>query len=222
MDAVFLWVRNIVVFSLAAALLEELLPDSDFKKYIRVTAGMVFILVVFSPLLKLFGAGDFLKEQLWQESVNSISENGGLQSFDGEAAQSRADTWILEEYKRNLEDQIRVLAENEGCAPQEIRLSVDEDPASEDFGSIRHITIVAADRKKEVPGDEAEPENTADPVRAVEPVVIGKNPDGRSGGAQEAGASSDAGWEALKRLLAENYGIPVSAVTITVEGDDDE
>ncbi len=142
MDAVFSWVKNIIVFFLVITLLEEILPDSDFKKYIRVAAGMVFILVVFSPLLKLFGVSgsmDYFFQ--WESFKSAIGKTAVSGDFDGEAVQSRKEAWILAQYKENLGEQIQLLVENEGYIVQAMTLSVDEDAQSDTFGSVLGISL---------------------------------------------------------------------------------
>ena len=142
MDAVFSWVKNIIVFFLVITLLEEILPDSDFKKYIRVAAGMVFILVVFSPLLKLFGVSGSMDYFFhWESFKSAIGKTAVSGDFDGEAVQSRKEAWILAQYKENLGEQIQLLVETEGYIVQAMTLSVDEDAQSDTFGSVLGISL---------------------------------------------------------------------------------
>lgn len=56
MSVFYEWVRNIVICLLVISLIYQLLPDSDYKKYMRVCAGLILIVVVMTPVLKLFGA----------------------------------------------------------------------------------------------------------------------------------------------------------------------
>lgn len=45
------WVRQIIIFTIFAAVFETMLPKSDMKKYIRMILGVFMILVVAEPLL---------------------------------------------------------------------------------------------------------------------------------------------------------------------------
>ena len=46
-----LWIRQIIIFTIFAAVFETMLPKSDMKKYIRMILGAFMILVVAEPLL---------------------------------------------------------------------------------------------------------------------------------------------------------------------------
>ena len=45
------WIRQIIIFTIFAAVFETMLPKSDMKKYIRMILGVFMILVVAEPLL---------------------------------------------------------------------------------------------------------------------------------------------------------------------------
>lgn len=145
MEAVFSWVKNIVIFFLVLTLLEEILPDSDYKKYIRTAAGMVFILIVFSPLLKLFGMDRSMDYFFQWESVKNalVYDNTvQLEGFDEAAAAREKEAWVLSQYKENLKAQIQTLVENQGYEVRELEVSVEEDSSRGDFGSIKEIALV--------------------------------------------------------------------------------
>ncbi len=44
------WIRQIIIFTIFAAVFETMLPKSDMKKYIRMILGVFMILVVAEPL----------------------------------------------------------------------------------------------------------------------------------------------------------------------------
>lgn len=143
MEAIFSWVKNIVVFFLILTLIDEILPDSDYRKYIRLAGGMVLILIVFLPVLKLFHMTDSMDYYYQWESLKTAVAGSSLidDGFDGAAADQRKNDWILSQYEENLGAQIAALLENEGFGLDAVSVSVNEDDASEDFGQIQAITL---------------------------------------------------------------------------------
>lgn len=44
------WIQNIVIFLLMTAMAGQLIPDEKYKKYIRLTMGLLLIMVILRPL----------------------------------------------------------------------------------------------------------------------------------------------------------------------------
>ena len=49
MEAVYGWVKNIIYYMIFLSVVNNLLADSKYGKYIRLFSGMVLILLVVSP-----------------------------------------------------------------------------------------------------------------------------------------------------------------------------
>ena len=47
------WIQNIVIFLLMTAMAGQLIPDEKYKKYIRLTMGLLLIMVILTPLTRL-------------------------------------------------------------------------------------------------------------------------------------------------------------------------
>ena len=143
MDTLFLWVKNIVSFLLILTLVFELLPTKDYGKYVRVSAGMILLIVVMGPLARLLGVEDNLDFYLsWenlksQMGATSLAEDI-LNSADLEERRMDA---VIDEYKKTLEQQIRQVLNLNGLKAGEIMLSVNSDETKETFGQILSMEI---------------------------------------------------------------------------------
>lgn len=217
MEAIFSWVKNIVVFFLVLTLIDEILPDSDYRKYIRLAGGMVLILIVFSPVLKLFGVSDTVDYYYQWESLKTAVAGNSLISdgFDSQSAGERKNDWILSQYEDNLKTQITTLVENEGYGVDSIQVQVDENEAGEDFGKVLALDMqiyklggasapgaAAADgygiNGGENDGGIADSETsgaggTVTPVETVAPVDIGGAENGDSHGGVTDGVVAESG-----------------------------
>ena len=90
MQAVYGWVKNIIYFMIFLAVVNNLLADSKYEKYIRFFAGMVLILLVVSPLtgkmrldeqissmfqsISLHNDASDLKSQLWNMDEKRLDQ----------------------------------------------------------------------------------------------------------------------------------------------------
>ncbi len=58
LEEVDAWIQNISVYLIVAAAVMHAVPGKDYGKYIRFFSGLMLILLVFTPLLKVMGMGD--------------------------------------------------------------------------------------------------------------------------------------------------------------------
>ncbi|UOE75342.1 stage III sporulation protein AF [Parageobacillus thermoglucosidasius] len=54
MQIVIEWVTNILIFILFAMIIDLLLPSSNMQKYVKMVVGLILLLLMLSPVLKLF------------------------------------------------------------------------------------------------------------------------------------------------------------------------
>lgn len=67
-DAVYEWVKNLAFYLVVMTAVLEVLPGNEFKKYIRFFTGLVLILLVITPVLKLTGSfGQFQEKYQGKE-----------------------------------------------------------------------------------------------------------------------------------------------------------
>lgn len=231
MEAVFSWVKNIVVFFLVLTLIDEILPDSDYRKYIRLAGGMVLILIVFSPVLKLFDMSDSMDYYYQWESLKTAAAGNSLilDGFDSQSAGERKNDWILSQYEGNLREQITTLVENEGYGVDSIQVQVDENEAGEDFGKVLALDMqIYKPEAAFAAGKQGEALAPVETIAPVAPVDIGDAEDDDSDGGSgtvAAGSSAESGSAitsdeilALKKLLSCNYGVHMNQISIHVRG----
>ena len=77
-ESIFLWIRNIAYYMILVTAMVQVIPNNSYKKYISLFTGMVFILLLTTPILKLFGV--FQEEitldhfRKYQEKIEEIEE----------------------------------------------------------------------------------------------------------------------------------------------------
>ncbi len=55
LDAIYGWIQNLAVYLIMISAVLHVIPGKDYGKYIRFFSGLVLILLLFTPVLKLTG-----------------------------------------------------------------------------------------------------------------------------------------------------------------------
>lgn len=226
-DALRLWVREIVIVLFLAGALEMLLPEAEMKRFARVAVGFFVVLAVGKPILAVLGGGFAVDRTLaglasWDLGTRPGYSQGGGAAYPGggspldkgaefrRASRDRA----LAADRAALESQIAYLAtREEGVADARAEVDLVSDPSSPGYGSLLavRLTVWMAPRGQGVErAPEAEPGTGAGlsvaPVRiGVAPVVIGGSgaPEGPAQPPRPAGSEGPA---AVDSGTGEGYG----------------
>ena len=72
------WIKNIAFYMVLITAVIHILPNSDYKKYIRFFTGMVLVIMLATPLLKIFGMenplGSLYDSKEYKEQIEKIEE----------------------------------------------------------------------------------------------------------------------------------------------------
>ncbi|WP_202076698.1 stage III sporulation protein AF [Caldalkalibacillus salinus] len=101
------WIQQIVLLILMATFLDLILPNSSMRKYVKLVVGFLLILIILSPVLKLF---QFDHEQLLQALDASTSSHEEPMSASVRAHEEKIEemqqSYVLEEASRTWRDHI--------------------------------------------------------------------------------------------------------------------
>lgn len=229
MEAVYGWVKNIIYYVIFLSVVNNLLADSKYGKYIRFFSGMVLILLVVSP----FTGGLRLDEQI-SSMFKSIS-------FQNDTDDLKQDLWGMEErrldqvirtYEQAVAADVEAMAREEGLTCTGASVKIDGDRNSSRYGQIEGIGMVMSGEKPEAEPDSRDymgsrPVNVdagrIDSVK-VEDVELGEPPE--NGGTEENGKMpEDKGMAADKKIdhltgkVAQYYGLEESDIQIQWKND---
>ena len=85
-DYLYEWIRNIAFYLVLVTALLHIVPESGYQKYIRFFTGLILILLVLSPVLKLFGMEGQLRELYQsQEYLKELEQMEEVSGFQEEA-----------------------------------------------------------------------------------------------------------------------------------------
>ena len=130
------WIQNIVVFLLLMTMAGQLIPDEKYKKYIRLTMGLLLILVVLLPLTRLAG----MDKKIYQ---NFIRESFRISAEDAQAGESIVgmEGQFAEVYKQMIEEEVRLYFEANAMVLKYCEFDMDSDTESENYGQIYKMRL---------------------------------------------------------------------------------
>ena len=124
------WMQDISVYLVLTAAVLYALPGSEYKKYIRFFTGMVLILMILTPVFRLFGMEDqvtnFYKSREYEEKIEEI-ENATeyLYGIDTEESLRRAEEILENEMNNSEKDKTDIGTKekkNDSVKVEEIRI----------------------------------------------------------------------------------------------------
>lgn len=141
MSVIYSWVKNIIIFLVLTTIISNLLGKSNYKKYINLITGIILVLIVISPLMKLFQLEDMFD---YFYSHNSFSTEAS--DIEGELIiQEKGQmTEILKEYKAEIKKQVSDLLEDKNIYLISTTITVDEEEESDNFGNLIALDIIAS------------------------------------------------------------------------------
>ncbi len=144
--SIYDWVKSIVFFLVLISVINNLLGSSSYKKYINLISGMILIILVVSPLLRVFDIDEKIDYYFKKNTFMADSQDINNDLIKIEQSQMSS---IMEEYKKEIKSNAARLLEKEGLYISSFNVKINEDENSRSFGTIEKIDIVAAYTYKE-------------------------------------------------------------------------
>lgn len=132
--------KNISVFIILTTLINNLLTESTYKKYIRFFTGMVLTAIIINPIIRLVSSGESIFDEI---RVNDLIIKSDELKDDLMLYEEDAGGVIEEQYNEITGDIIADIADKEGLVMSECKVSIDTDTESDTCGEIEHIYVKA-------------------------------------------------------------------------------
>lgn len=147
MDFLREWVKNIVCYLCFAQIVEQLLPQGNYRKYVRFFCGLLLIVIVISPFLDAAGMSETLTSQwrtiMLREEWNSLErEREGLE-------QLRSET-ITRACREEIQRQVAAVAEGNGMENVQVQVTFSEGEGSLQMDSVRITGQYPDETKREM------------------------------------------------------------------------
>lgn len=147
MQAVYEWIRNIVVFMILNTLIMNVFGDSNYKKYIRLVTGMILVIIVISPIIDFLRMSDKV-DHLFEVSVFTADTS----EFKSELKmmEEKEQRVIWEQYSDRVIEQAKIIVVRHGFTVKEADISFNTDLESQNFGEIIKMDFVVEQRKEDM------------------------------------------------------------------------
>lgn len=141
MEVITHWAGNIVSYLVFLTVLTGLLPAHKYEKYIRLFAGCILLLIVLKPLTD----GLRLEERLnYLFTSLSFENEAGELKREMDEIEVRRRNMVLSQYEAEAsKEAVRVAAEA-GFSVEKADVELEKDPESEQFASVRSVTVYVA------------------------------------------------------------------------------
>lgn len=117
------WIQRIAIYVVLITILRSLVGKPQYQQYFRFVSGLILILLLICPVLRVFGgdAGlyEILNRHLYQQDCEEIESS--LQLAEGQMKEM-----IEAEYQRLIQNQVTGLAQQHQLTTQEITVTLDE------------------------------------------------------------------------------------------------
>lgn len=206
MNGVYSWVKNIIIFLVLSTIINNLLGKSTYKKYINLITGIILVILVISPLFKVFELDKSLEYYMSTNFFVAESENINQVLLDSEQEQKDR---ILAEYKERINEQIASLIKNQDLYVINLNITIDEEPESISFGSLKTIDLTAGFKKQK----------TKENLSKMEPIEIDKI---KIGNEEEDRRTKERDYLSpeeinVKNLLSDFYNMKPDNINISIQ-----
>lgn len=201
------WIQNVVVFLLLMTMAGQLIPDEKYKKYIRLTMGLLLILVILLPVTRLMR----LDTKVYQ---NFIKESFRISAADAKAGEEvvGVEGRFSEGYEQMIKEEIRLYFEANAMVVKSCELDMELDLESSDYGKIYSMEIGIRPKDRELNGGS----QTEDDIEQVyiEEIKIGEA-DGVTAGDSELFVPEEK-TDQWKKDLSLQFGIDMEQLKLEI------
>lgn len=131
-------VQNILIFYIILSVVMALIGNSSFKKYIQMFSGLVMIIIILNPLMKLLGVENTLNLQLKKNQLFEISQ---AESEDIMVAEMKQSDAVMQQYEETISQQIQSVMNHYDFYATNVQVSIDDSLDSDTFGQVQKIEI---------------------------------------------------------------------------------
>lgn len=193
------WIANIVGVVVLGTLMDMVIPKGNLKAYTRFFIGLITLMVILQPVLKLLGYLPEIERNLWSNTIAAELKTINTQARDIEINQKE---YFMELYKNRFEEDVIRRVEKYIPNSNASALVIIEESNDEDMFYIKRIDITIGYSRSLK-------------IKPVE-IVVDSGPDVKENEPpQKSEDSIGDDYEMLKKHLSDTYEIEKSRIYIS-------
>lgn len=200
MTELFTWVKNIAYFFILISLVMNLVPGKQYKKYIKLFTGIILILIILSPVSRLFNLEDTLSHYLDMENYQLELEQ--LQ-YDLILADDKHYEMVISSYEDDIKRQIDIWVKEKGLYLLDTSVNWEMDSTSSEYGKIKGMSILVSKRENSIEENEIE--------ISIKKIIVSLNSEEKI---ENQGSIEEI---YLKNLIQDFYNIPINNINVSIQ-----
>lgn len=133
------WLSSILTTVLFMVIVDMILPSNNFKKYAKLVMGLIVIIMILSPVFKIFNGESNIQESISTYAAQMDDYKSGVDSSN---VQNQVNKKTIETFKENLKKTIEDSIYNETGKKYAVnRLEIIEDTNNKDFSNVKDIEL---------------------------------------------------------------------------------
>lgn len=139
MDGVYGIVREICIFIIITAIVDNLLQGSGYRKYVKLVSGIMITLIIIKPVLDLISLGE-----AYSGSVDRYINNLDIKEYEREMKMYADADGMPSYYSDMLRQSLKEYLESEGYELKGCEWKINDDAGDELYGSIEGVNVTVS------------------------------------------------------------------------------
>ncbi|AKL95295.1 stage III sporulation protein AF [Clostridium aceticum] len=205
MEIIREWIITIVSVIIFVTFVEILIPDSDNKRFINVVVGLLIMIVILNPVMRLLQGEMDLGGRILQASNHMEYRTAQNRIEQSDYMQTEV---VVALYKDQLKQQMKKRLESiSSYVVEDLQLQIEEEN-TEDFGMIHRIDIVIREA-----GEDTSIKKGIEPIK----IDVALNKSNNTVEAQSIWISNEG--ESIKNDFSTYYNLPKDNINIYIHRD---
>ncbi|HET6872295.1 MAG TPA: stage III sporulation protein AF [Sporolactobacillaceae bacterium] len=217
MQAITHWITQIILIIMFAMILELLLPNDSFNRYVKMVIGLVLIVALLSPIMQVFHTP---VETIFSE-FSGLSNNDPIKNSINEKKreiESEQRAYISKQMAVQMKSSVKgELRDRYGLIIQTLDLKLNPNQPN---SPIEHVSVTLGQAQTTTPSSGSQSKAIHVTVDPVEPVTVNVNNDQSSNGSSSEQLTKQE--KAVQSFLSNTWNISADQLTVRLKGGGNE
>ncbi|MBM7646327.1 stage III sporulation protein AF [Scopulibacillus daqui] len=215
------WLTQIILIIMFAIILELLLPNDNFQKYVKMVVGLIIIIALLNPIMKLLNVDvDHIIASISQAGHRQDPLKNSIKMKKSEIEQTQA-AYIHKQVAVQMKNYAKgALVDRYGLTIKDLKLKLDEktnlnqnNNLDQNNIPIQHVDVVVGQANKQQQNQDSK--SQIKPIREINVTI-----DQTQKEHQQITARESQKEKKVTAFLASKWGINPSKITVHMEGGD--
>jgi len=207
-SVIYSWITQIILLIMLATILEMLLPNDSFKHYVKMVIGLVLIIALLSPVMKLFNTP---VDEILQSISPPPQEDQIKNSLNNnkKVIETNLNSYIQQQTAVQMKNYVqKELMDQFQLSIKDLDPQIDPDSTESPVKSVK-VVLGQAKTKSDSKAN----------VEPVKEVTVDVSKEDRQESNQKKQTAAESGkYQKVQKFLAEKWGLSSDKITIQVEG----